>query len=137
KVALEFPFDENLKGFHGYDIDFSLSVNQKYKAIVTHEVLMSHFSEGNFSEEWLNAMIYIHKKRKKELPIYLHLPNEVPLHVAEKKMYRYLSKKYKKELNISFCKGLEVLNNSNIITFGLLLYLKMFWSLIRTNILKK
>src|SRR5690606_16588797 len=49
KVAKEFPFDTNLKGFHGYDVEFSMGIGQKYKVAVSHEVLITHFSEGHFS----------------------------------------------------------------------------------------
>jgi len=136
EVAKEFLFDEGLKGFHGYDIDFSLSVTKKYQAVVSHEILMSHYSEGHFSEKWLDAMIYIHEKRKNELPVFLHHPGKSEAS-AEKQSFRYLLKKYKQDLNISFSKGVRILNASNISSYGLILYLKMYLSLVRIIIFKK
>lgn len=135
-VANEFLFDEGLTGFHGYDIDFSLRVSQKYAAIVSHEILMSHYSEGHFSEKWLEAMIYIHEKRKKELPVFLVPPGK-PEATAEKQTFRYLLKKYKQSLNISFATGVRILNASNIRTYGPILYLKMYLSLVRIIIFNK
>lgn len=69
-VFHEFKFDETLlKRFHGYDIDYSLQVGIKYKICVTFEILLEHFSEGHYSEEWLDAMFLIHEKHKDRLPL--------------------------------------------------------------------
>ncbi|WP_295809010.1 glycosyltransferase [uncultured Apibacter sp.] len=59
KVYLEFQFNNNLKGFHGYDIDFSLRVASKYINIVTGEILIKHFSYGNLSQDWFTEIINI------------------------------------------------------------------------------
>src|SRR5690606_28314642 len=129
-------FVEALRGFHGYDIGFSLSVPKKYLSVVSHELLMSHYSEGHFSEKWLDAMISIHERRKNELPVFLHHPGKSEAS-AEKQSFRYLLKKYKQDLNISFSKGVRILNASNISSYGLILYLKMYLSLVRIIIFKK
>ena len=69
-IAQEMKFDENLlKYFHGYDIDFSLSVAAKYEVAVTYEVLMEHFSEGNFSINWLDSALSVNAKHLKMLPM--------------------------------------------------------------------
>src|SRR5690606_35926929 len=127
EIALEFPFDEAIKGFHGYDIDFSLGIRQKYTVAVCHNILMEHFSEGRFSFEWLDAMLYISRKRKKQLPVF---PGAAPesLVVLEKQALRYLLRRYKKELNISFSTGWKILNASKIKEYGMILYLKMCYS---------
>ncbi len=63
-------FDERLlKGFHGYDIDFSLSVGQHYTVGVMYDILITHFSEGNFGEDWLKEMLKVHVKWANRLPI--------------------------------------------------------------------
>lgn len=61
-VYHEFLFDENIKGFHGYDLDFTLRVATKYENFIIHDILLEHFSEGNPDENWLKANIYIRKK---------------------------------------------------------------------------
>lgn len=58
----EFRFDENLKGFHGYDLDFSLRVAQKLQNFVINDILIKHFSGGNPDKKWLDSNIYIRKK---------------------------------------------------------------------------
>jgi hypothetical protein len=69
KVAEEFMFDEiTLKGFHGYDIDFSLSVSQNYKVAVTFDILLDHFSEGRFDDVWMAENIKLHNKWNEYLP---------------------------------------------------------------------
>ena len=46
-VYEEFLFDEIVKGFHGYDTDFSLRVATKYDNYVISNILIEHFSKGN------------------------------------------------------------------------------------------
>jgi hypothetical protein len=70
KVAEEFMFDEiTLKKFHGYDIDFSLSVSQKYKVAVTFDILLDHFSEGQYNNDWMEENLKLHEKWNSHLPI--------------------------------------------------------------------
>lgn len=70
KVVKEFPFDESrLKGFHGYDVDYSLTVQQKYRVAVTFEILIRHFSTGSFKRAWIDEIIEVHKKWKHQLPL--------------------------------------------------------------------
>ncbi|WP_461450345.1 glycosyltransferase [Mucilaginibacter sp.] len=70
KAFLEFKFDETLfNGFHGYDIDISIAIGQKYKVVVTYEILLNHLSEGSYSREWVEDMIKLHEKWKLVLPI--------------------------------------------------------------------
>jgi hypothetical protein len=71
KTALDggIKFDEVLlKGFHGYDVDFSLSIGQFWDVSVTFEVLIEHFSEGNYDANWMNASRLVHEKWHKTLP---------------------------------------------------------------------
>lgn len=71
-VFKEFNFDQELlKGFHGYDLEYSMQVRMKYKVYVTYEILLEHFSEGNYSQDWLHAMLVVHFKHKEKLPVML------------------------------------------------------------------
>jgi len=137
KIAQRYPFDENLTGFHGYDIDFSLAVGEAYEIAVTFDVLMSHFSEGNFSKEWLNAMIYIHKKRKKQLPKYLEIYPDISLEAAEKKTFKDLLRTYRDTIGITFKDGVKILNSSNIRSLNLFLYIKLYYYVIRILLFRK
>lgn len=61
-IYSKFYFDEILKGFHGYDLDFSLCVAQQYKNLVINDILIEHFSKGNPDLEWFKAVIYVREK---------------------------------------------------------------------------
>lgn len=84
-IALEMPFDEiNFRGFHCYDIDFSLSVFQKYMVVVTFEIMIEHFSEGNYDKTWIEEVLKYHQKWDDRLPV--NLENISPkLQMAEEK----------------------------------------------------
>ena len=65
------PFDEDLfRGFHCYDLDFSLAVCLRHVNYVCHMVLVEHFSEGAFSLSWLEELKRLHAKWNKNLPMY-------------------------------------------------------------------
>ncbi|WP_052323754.1 glycosyltransferase [Flavihumibacter sp. ZG627] len=70
EVWNEFKFDQQtFPGFHGYDIDYSLQVGQKYALYVIFDITLHHFSEGNPDREWVKTAIIISRKWKKILPI--------------------------------------------------------------------
>lgn len=68
EVFNRIKFDENLKGFHGYDLDLSLAVSEKYKNYFIPDILLEHFSEGNFGDKWLESAFFLFKKWKNVLP---------------------------------------------------------------------
>jgi len=74
----EFKFDEvNLKGFHGYDIDYSLQVFTKFEVRVVFDILVHHFSLGMLNKNWIESTITINKKWRKQLPLSVYpLSNE-------------------------------------------------------------
>ena len=55
----EILFNENIKGYHGYDLDFSLRMAKKYNNYVTGFILIEHFSLGNTNKNWLLSNIQI------------------------------------------------------------------------------
>lgn len=75
EVWQQFPFDENnLTGFHCYDIDFSLQVfsSKYYKNYIccSNQVLLEHFSPGSFNAQWFSDTVKMYKcKWKKLLPL--------------------------------------------------------------------
>lgn len=72
EVWNEFPFNEKeIKGFHFYDLDLSLRVGQKYTLVVTHQLLLEHYSEGNINAQWVNYAFKFHEKWAKYLPTYI------------------------------------------------------------------
>ncbi len=88
-IVLEYPFDQGLlTKFHGYDLDFSLAVNQKYKVAVTYEIVLRHFSEGNFDSEWFEATLKVHKKWSWILPVNTDGLNEATLSRYERRAFK-------------------------------------------------
>lgn len=63
-------FSEKFKGFHNYDLDISFKVKQKAKKIVvTNEILLEHFSEGQIDGNWVKSTLKIHNYYNKILPL--------------------------------------------------------------------
>lgn len=64
-------FDENLTGFHGYDLDISIqSFLAGYKNLVMYDVLIEHFSKGTFGWNYYKNVIYITQKWGLQLPLF-------------------------------------------------------------------
>lgn len=68
-----YPFDEsNLKGFHGYDIDFSqaLWLNGLVNYVCTsQDVLFFHASPGAWTGDWAETIWTLYKDKWSKLPI--------------------------------------------------------------------
>jgi hypothetical protein len=88
-IALKYPFDEVLlRHFHGYDLDFSLAVQQEYDVAVTYEILLKHFSEGNFSAGWREDTLKLHKKWSRILPVNTDGLEESTLNRYERRAFK-------------------------------------------------
>lgn len=63
-------FDEELlKGFHFYDIDFSLRVARSHRVVVTNAIAMIHITVGgDFGNKWVEEAIIFHESAKQTLP---------------------------------------------------------------------
>ena len=91
-IAAEVMFDEvTFKRFHAYDLDFSLSVGRKYKVGVTFNVLIEHFSEGDYNIDWMNATLDLHKKWNAYLPVNLKPVSKKQLLNAEKATFKFFT----------------------------------------------
>lgn len=103
----QYPFDEALlAGFHCYDVDFTLQIafGGRYKNYVCHspEVLIEHFSQGSYNEEWCRSTISMyHRKWNKMLPLKVE-----SLRLSGKEMKRYREKSFdrfvRKALKVDF-----------------------------------
>lgn len=93
EVVERFKFDEHtFKKFHCYDLDFSLQISAKYKAIVSYEILIEHFSEGSYDRTWVEETLLLQQKWSKYLPIDLVGLNKREKFIAEKYTYRFFLK---------------------------------------------
>lgn len=57
--------------FHFYDIDYSLTIEKKWKVVVTYNILVEHFSSGSINKNWLIAAQKFYKKWRPLLPLHL------------------------------------------------------------------
>lgn len=63
-------FNQNLKGFHNYDLQISLHHQLlKKKVAVTNTILLEHFSQGYLNKDWAGTLIQANKLYKKILPL--------------------------------------------------------------------
>ncbi|SDR69153.1 glycosyltransferase [Christiangramia echinicola] len=65
----DIAFNEDLKGFHNYDVNISLETLKKgYRVIVTNKILVEHFSTGAIDKDWIRSSYLLHKVYKEFLP---------------------------------------------------------------------
>lgn len=60
--------EELLKGFHVYDLDFSLRAAKIYTVAVTYLIDLIHFSYGSYDEAWVKETFIFHDYYKNNLP---------------------------------------------------------------------
>lgn len=65
KTFEQFPFDENIKGFHCYDLNFSVRIANQFQNMVTSKIMLRHFSEGTKNKEWFINLIRYRKTFQK------------------------------------------------------------------------
>ncbi|PJJ64255.1 glycosyltransferase [Chryseobacterium geocarposphaerae] len=61
-------FNEEINGFHGYDLDFSLRTAKTFQNYIVNDILVQHFSKGNRDKKWLDANIKIKEKIGSNFP---------------------------------------------------------------------
>ncbi|MCH7396452.1 glycosyltransferase family protein [Belliella sp. DSM 107340] len=135
KVVEEIPFDNDLKGFHGYDIDFSIRVNARYEAYVAFDILLEHFSEGSFDQYWFENIIYIHDKLRGSLPLNPLNLTKKQMVTCEKRSFRFMAKFCSTRLPIST--AVKILKMSVLKEYDYFTYLKMYYSLTKAYIKKR
>lgn len=133
KIAQSIKFDEQLlKGFHGYDIDFSLAVNKEFKILVTYDVLLTHSSDGNFDDRWLKELIKVQHKHYAQLPINYEGYSDVEAAELENKSLKCFIKEIIKNKNFS---NIEIKNLLKVFykqgNLKLLPYIKFIYKLLR------
>lgn len=134
-IMKQFQFDENiLKKFHGYDIDFCLQVGAKYDILVTYDVLLKHFSEGNFNEDWIVETLKVHAKWKSTLPISRGNFSNSALRRAERASFKVFVKKIKQH-KLSVLETFPVLWDIKMISkMGFLSFVRLNFFILRKMI---
>lgn len=91
--------DINFTGFHFYDVDFSLSVAQKYKNYVFLNIDVFHDSQGDINTEYVkNMWIFQHKWN-----------GILPYHLKSKSKFQLLRSELRETVSINaYCKKLSI-----------------------------
>lgn len=96
-----------LKGFHFYDIDFSMRCSAITKVCVTNAIDIDHHSSGKFDDAWLKSAIIFHKHYKNNLPHTIAALTSEEEERVEKGIYQFWNKRLKNE-PISFFNRLRL-----------------------------
>ena len=132
KIAQEIRFDEiTFHGFHGYDVDFSLSVGKKYTVAVTFGVLLDHFSEGNYDSTWAKETLKLHLKWHNHLPVGIETVTPKQSARIEKKTFKNFTSEW-----ISFNYPLNTLfkllwKNNSFLKHNAMLFFKLNFHLFK------
>ncbi len=93
KQRIKYHFNENVKGFHFYDVDFTLGNHlEGVKVGCITNIRVLHYSIGQTNQEWENNRIKFAEKWKDRLPL---------THDETKILYKQDTVKLKKEPKIS------------------------------------
>jgi glycosyltransferase involved in cell wall biosynthesis len=57
EVWQQFQFNENLKGFHAYDVDICQRVSSKYQNVFTNQIEIIHHSEGKVDKNYFDTIL--------------------------------------------------------------------------------
>lgn len=76
--------EELLKGFHGYDLDFSIRASNHCKLAVIYDVDIIHASTGSFENEWLEAQLKVDSFLNKKYGIPYYATNKIKNELQEK-----------------------------------------------------
>ena len=69
QVFDRFRFNEEISGYHFYDLDLSLRLhNAGLKVLVSFSVDLVHFSMGKFDDSWFREALNFHRSFRKILP---------------------------------------------------------------------
>ena len=93
EIFRQYHFDENIKGFHSYDLNFSIRVGNVYQNLVSSKIMIRHFSEGTKNKDWFINLVNYRKTFQKP-----------DLQAVDKKKEAYFFLKYinyLKEFNIT------------------------------------
>lgn len=126
-ILLEIKFDQQLlRKFHGYDIDISLAIGQRFDVAVTSDVLLTHYSEGNFNKEWIEEMLLLHEKWKPQLPVNVAALERSEIIKCEQQAFKSFITTMRKS-GISSLGCIQVLNRSGVRRkFGWGIYARLY-----------
>jgi hypothetical protein len=96
-----------LKGFHFYDIDFSIRCSSITNVAVAGNIDIEHHSKGNFNNAWIKEALVFHNQYKKKLPVMKEVKDKDMIENTEKNVYLFWQKRLKNE-RISFFNRMQM-----------------------------
>ena len=136
EIAETTKFDNLLfHNFHCYDIDFSLSVLKAgWELVVTYEILIEHFSEGKYSNSWIEDTLKLHEKWRPFLPIDLeNISNYKKQQIEEKSLRRFLYSMFIFKYSLFKRINLIYLKNVNF-KYNIIIKISIFKAIIKDHI---
>lgn len=94
-------FDESNKGFHAYDVQFSLDHSKNHATYLINNIILEHFSKGNPDKVWLKSLIK-YWKHTHQNPIYHSYELRAFKNFADQLRHLDFSKKEKIEYLIQY-----------------------------------
>ena len=90
--------EERLKGFHIYDLDFSLRASQIAKVVVTYSIDITHVTKGgDYGKKWMIDVIAFHKHYQSLLPKSIEKLTQKQYKKYEKRTQKFWLKRIKNE----------------------------------------
>lgn len=110
--------DDLLKGFHFYDIDFSVRVAEKWKVMVVPDVeLVHHTTGGDFGDNWVEQAFIYHSSPSVHLPFSIgSMPGNMEM-IAAKCWLDWL-----KDKNVSFSNRVRWVTIQKLYSYPVLWY---------------
>ncbi len=107
-VFHQFPFNEQIVGFHAYDVDICQRISTKYCNVFTKQIQILHHSEGKVNQSYFDALLqfkmgflnFSYKKRDFSLEFsllkqfYYHLRCYYDKRICVKKIRPFIKIKY-------------------------------------------
>jgi hypothetical protein len=122
----KYEFNDDLPGFHSYDLDISLRVSEHFKNSLTKEILIEHFSSGAPNEQFTRNNISIKRLLK--------IKNKINDPLNEYSSYRvFIKELYTHDFNKNEIQKLSA-EFRDITRFGLLNYFKSFYFTFREKL---
>ena len=87
----ENKFNEELKGFHFYDLDLSLRISSQYKKVaVIYFIDVIHFSMGRFNDKWVTEAFKFHRNKNIQSILKKLFPKEKDINIVRKIKYYWI-----------------------------------------------